>query len=455
MSMTETLELFPLFDVETEADAPRVTAAISANLAVLGTPDAIGGSGAVAIYTYSEASNGWGYVGVLSGSKIAGSEQVRGMGSSVAVFGDTIVVGAEGDRSTPGRVFILRAPYGEWTYAAIPVVSQLTYEGSRPGDLFGAAVAHCSDGTDDYIVVGAPAVEPPAGPFGPGQLFVYKGLDASNTPWSTSTVANPDPSGTEDDRFGAAVAISSAADGTLVIAAGAPGAREGQGAAYAGRTAQAGTWSGPLKFAALVPSSADGSASVGFGTSVALTGGSVLAVGGPGTTGPGGEPEAVGAVWVFEADGGAFEGAGTRLPGGAAEAGFGRSVAFAETAPGERAPFLVVGAPGGPVSEAYRYADTGDGWKAEQQLASYGGRPGNRFGWSVAASSFQHGSWTFVGAPGVPRSKQGSGGFIFVDGEPVPAWMDAPGLMGESPLRWGGLPTDWWKKYTPEIPKYL
>ena len=126
MPVNESLEYFPLYDVETEADKPRVTAAIGSHVAVMGTPDAVGGAGAVTIYVYLEEENAWGYVGVFSGSKIGGSEQVRAAGSSVAAFGTTILVGAEGERGTPGRAFVLEAPYGMWSYTAIPAVTELT-----------------------------------------------------------------------------------------------------------------------------------------------------------------------------------------------------------------------------------------------------------------------------------------------------------------------------------------
>jgi hypothetical protein len=456
MPINENIEYFPLYDLETEAEPPGMSVAVGSRVAVLGTPDAMGGSGAAAIYVYSEAENGWGYVGVFTGSKIAGSEQVRAVGSAVAVSGDTIVIGAAGDRSTPGRAFVLTPPYGAWTYAAIPVVAPLTHRGSAPGDLFGTSVSHCTDGNEHYIAVGAPGLAPPAGPFGPGQVFIYKGLAASDTPWSEQPIANPDPSGTEEDRFGASVALNfsgdgaGGSDGTLTLAVGAPGAREGQGAVYAGRTAEPGTWSGRIRFGEPLAGGPAGA----FGTSVALSGGLVLAVGAPGQAGPGGE-ERVGSVGLFEHSGGAFAPLGERLAGSAAEAEFGRSVAFPATDPGARAGFLLIGAPGAGAGEVVRCSDTGEGFKPDQQFAALAGRPGGRFGAAVAASAFQHGTWCLGGASGAPRNRQGGGGYMFVDGEPVPKWMKAPVLIGESPLRWGGLATDWWKKYTPEIADYL
>jgi hypothetical protein len=458
MAINESIEYFPLFDPETEADPPRVTAAVGSRIAALGTPDALGGSGAVVIYMYSEARNGWGYVGMLAGSKIAGSEQVRAVGSSLAAFGDTLLVGASGDPATPGRVFVLSPPYGAWTYTALPVVAELTYPKATKGDFFGAAVAHCSDGTDDYIAVGAPGAAPPIGVSGPGQVFVFKGLKASGTPWSTSPIANPNPAGAGTDRFGASVAISMSGDGTVTIAAGAPGGGDGQGAVYAGRTTEAGTWTSPFKFGEpLQPSFPDAEdfQTKNFGTSLALTGGALLAVGAPNDPNFADQIEDTGAVWIYEYSDAGFVPADYRLYGPTAGGNFGHSVAFPEAAPGAKAAYMVVGGPGAGSGDAYRFADAGDGFKSDKQFASLPGKPGNRFGTAVAASDFQHGSWCLVGAPGAPKAGQEGGGFVYVEGDPMPAWMETPALISTPPLRWGGVAPDWWKKFTPEIPRYL
>lgn len=453
MSMNESLEYLPLFDAETEADPPTVTAAIGSGVAALGTPNALGGAGAVVIYMYSEARNGWGYVGVLTGSKIAGSEQVRGMGSALVAFGDTLVVGASGDRETPGRVLVLTPPYGSWSYTTLPVMARLTYKGAAKGDQFGSSLAHCSDGTNHYIAVGAPGAAAPIGVSAPGQVMVYKGLEASATPWSSPAVGNPNPAGSDSDRFGVSVAIGQSGDGAVILAVGAPGAGEGQGMVHVGRASE----SGKIQFGEpLEPSfpEVEDFRTEGYGWSVALRG-NVLAVGSPGDPNFDERIEATGAVWLYEDTDGTFLPAKSRLYGPVAEGGFGRSVAFPETEPGARAGFIVVGAPGAGAGNAYRFVDTGDGYGPDKQFSALPGKPGNGFGTAVAASEFQNGTWCLVGAPGVPRTGQDGGGFIYVDGEPVPSWMEQPELVTEPPVRWGGLNPDWWKKFTPQIERYL
>jgi hypothetical protein len=464
MPINESIEYFPLFNPQTESDSPGAAAAIGNAVAALGAPDALGGAGAVVLYSYSAAKNAWGYVGVLTGSSIEGTEQVRALGSSCVAFGDTVIVGARGDAKTPGRAFVLSPPYGAWSYTSIPVIAEIARSEPTKGDSFGASIAHCFDGTADYVAVGAPDAAPPLGVSGVGQVFIFRGLGASNTPWSTTPIVNRDPAGSATDRFGASVAINPAGggtnqpEGTLTLAVGAPGAYEGQGAVYVGRTTEAGSWTSPFRFGeAMVPTfpdAADDFRTSGFGTSVAMIGGVTLAVGSPSDPNFADQIEGTGAVWIYSYREDAFVATdgGASIYGPSADSKFGTSVAFSEAGR-----HLVVGAPG--AGRAYRYiSETGDGSAAFIQDAEYAslvGKAGDRFGAAVAASTCPLGSWCLVGAPGNPKAQLDGGGFLYVDGEPVPTWMDTPRLIAQPPLRWGGMPPDWWKKWTPQIPKYL
>jgi FG-GAP repeat len=486
MSISESIEYFPVFDPETTNDSPGVSAAIGSGIAAVGTPDALGGGGAVVLYLYSATKNAWGYVGVLTGSKIAGSDQVRGLGSCVVAFGDTVVVGAPGDAGTAGRVFVLRPAYGAWSYASLPVVTELTAREPAKGDLFGTSVAHCSDGSADYIAVGAPGAAAPRGVSAPGQVYIFRGFDAPGTPWSTSPIANPNPEGTATDLFGASVAINPSGDGsnqwdgTLTIAVGAPGNHEGEGAVYVGRTTQPGAWTSPFRFGpALVPSfpeADDEFRTSGFGTAIALSGGVTLAVGSPNDPNFDAMIEGTGAVWIFNYTDGAFAAneAGIRLYGSAEGRMFGSTLAFPETSPSDvgkekyalpQAEHLVVGAPGlvaGEPASAYRYVNelvdgnpTGATFTEDAQFVNSAREEGDRFATAVAASTSEYGAWCLVGSPGNAKAGQDGGGYLYVDQDPPPTWMDPPVLVTTQALRWGGMPPDWWKKFTPQIPKYL
>ncbi len=482
MSMIESLEYFVLFNADSGEAPPRISVAIGSTVAALGAPDALGGGGAVVLYCYSEERNGWGYVGLLGGAKVGGLKAIRALGSSLVAFGDTVVVGAAGDKDTPGQVFVLRPPYGVWTYTALPVVNAFSARDPARGDQFGASVAHCSDGTDDYIAVGAPGVAPPRGRTATGQVFIFKGVE-STEPWSASPIINPNPAGTSADQFGSAVAINPSGDGshhwdgTMTLAVGAPGADEGQGAVFVGRTAEPGKWTTFNFDEPLVPVFPDADEdfrTAGFGTCVALTGGATLAVGSPNDPNFDELIEGTGAVWTYNYVDGAFVEGKTRLYGGAEGRNLGSSVAFPETTPEDdgdggyalpQAQFLLVGAPGAVAGEpacAYVYGNdvesdqpAGETFSLFTELVNSSRQEGDQFGAAVAASEFQNGSWSLVGVPGDPSSSIAGGGYLYAHGEPAPTWMDFPTLVEGTGLRWGALDVEAWKRFTPKIEKYL
>jgi hypothetical protein len=488
MPINESIEYFPLFNPEA-ADSGELSVAIGTNVMALGTPDPLGGSGAVVLYVYSAARHGWGYVGVITGAKISGVEQVRGMGCSCVAVGDSVIVGAKGDAQTPGRVFVLKPPYGFWSYTTLPDIVELAHPQPKAGDGFGTSVAYCHDGTADYVAIGAPGAAPPHGVAAPGQVYIYRGLERSNSPWSTSPISNPDPEGKPEDYFAATVAITPSADsdgkldGTLTLAVGAPGAKGGIGAAYVGRTKEKRTWTKPFEFGPALTRTFPGSEDMpdidteGFGSALAFTGGRVLAVSGPNDHNYADQVESTGVVWLFAAG---DEGYSARAEGplyGAHEGSkFGASLSFSPTSPVEgpdgehtlaHGEYLLVGAPGVVGGDtfapacAYRYiSDLVDGkpggltYTQDAHYLNSDSLKGDKFGAAVSISAGPDG-WSLVGAPRTTDPAQDGRGFLFVHSEPAPTWMQPPSLVTTPTLRWAGMPTDWWKKFTPEIPDYL
>lgn len=450
MALHESIEYFPLFDVEQSAEGPSSTAAVGDRVAALGSPDALGGGGAVAIYCYNKDRNAWGYVGVITGSKGPGPGEVRAMGSSLTAVGSTLIVGAKGDAETPGRVFVLAAPYGVWSYTTIPVITELKRNGSAAGDFFGAAVAHSSDGEDDYVAVGAPGANPPPGLAGPGQIFVFKGLGPSSAQWSTAPIGNPSPTAAASDKFGACVALDASSAGALVLAVGAPGAREDQGEVYVGRTAEGGTsfQFGPALKAEFpeIPDLDEPFQCTAYGSSVAFAG-STLLVGAPDDPNFEEEIEGTGAVWAYRDVDGTFELLEERLYGPVESGRFGHSLAVA----GQD---VIVGAPGAAVAYLCRINPEGDGLARGETLVRINGKKPDGFGMSVAASAYQNGTWYLAIAPGNASAGVDSGGFLYCEGE-NPTWMDIPKLSANPPIRWGGLNFDWWKKFTPGVESYV
>jgi hypothetical protein len=480
--MIESLEYFPLFNADAGEAPPRLSVAVGSTVAAIGAPDALGGGGAVVMYCYDADKNAWGYVGMINGSRVGGMRAVRGLGTCCVAFDDTVILGAPGDRDTPGQVFVLRPPYGRWTYTAVPVISALAAREPARGDLFGTAVAHCSDGTDDYVAVGAPGVAPPRGRTSTGQVFIFRGLESS-APWSATPISNPHPAGTETDQFGAAVAINPSGDGsnqwdgTLTLAVGAPGADGGQGAVYVGRTTEQSKWTTFTFGDPLVPTFPDADEDFrteGFGTSIALTGGATLAVGSPNDPNFDELIEGTGAVWFFNYADGSFVESKVRLYGGAEGRNLGSSLAFPETAPLDvgadrlalpQAEYLLVGAPGtveGGAACAYVYVNdpesdspAGAAFELNTDLVNSSRQQGDRFATAVAASGFQNGSWSLVGVPEDSGAGIVGGAYLYVHGEPAPTWMETPELVEGSALRWGGADVDSWRRFTPKIEKYL
>ncbi len=196
---------------------------------------------------------------------------------------------------------------------------------------------------------------------------------------------------------------SGGSDGTLTLAVGAPGANEGEGAVYVGRTTEPGKWTSPFQFGpALIPAfpdAADEFHTEGFGASVALTGGVMLAVGAPNDPNFEEEIEGTGAVWLFTWADGSFVPNETQahLYGPLEGMAFGASVAIPETSPADSngalyspAAHLFVGAPGAVSDQptcVYRFVnDSGDGpitggsFTADAQYVGSSPQEGDGFG---------------------------------------------------------------------------
>lgn len=478
MAIEESIEFFPLFNPGTAAAEPAVSVAIGDHIAVVGTPDALEGAGAVTFYAYSEDSRQWGYVGVMIGSRRQSSHDVRRLGQSCLVVGDTVMVGAPGDEGSPGAVLVFRPPYGVWTYGCVPGATVLQPAEPQWGDSFGTSIGYCSDGTDEWVIVGAPAAKPPRGPFGQGMAHIFKGLD-SNPPWSTSPIANPDEAGKETDRFGATVAINPGVDGegrpdgTLVFAVGAPGAKEGEGAVYVGRTTERDSWPNRFSFdQAIEPQFPDfipeDFRTAEYGSSVAMTGGALLAVGAPADPNFEKEIEGTGAVWIYNLVDGKFvpKELGGSLWGDDADHRFGSAVAFphtvasgsGDTATVAQADHLVVGAPGG--RAGYRYDNAGGkDFPLGQQYKCYGGKKGDGYGAAVATSVHASGPWSLVGAAGKPAGgddgEVDGGAYLYAEGESGLSWADPPALLELPHFNWFNSEPASYKQFTPKIERYL
>lgn len=205
-----------------------------------------------------------------------GSDQ---LGRSVAVSGETVLVGAPGDNvgqnANQGSAYVFRRTGPNWAQEA-----QLLAPDGLGGDSFGQAVA--LDG--DVAAVGAAFDDKPSGN-NVGSVYVFR---RTGTVWAFEQKLVPnDPQA--NDRFGGAVALV----GDLIVVGASfkdVAANPDQGAAYVFKRS-GGTWTQQARLTA-----ADGTTLDEFGTAVALHGNTAL-------IGAAGRDGGKGVAYVFTTDG--------------------------------------------------------------------------------------------------------------------------------------------------------
>ena len=391
------------------------------------------GSGAVYVFVKDATTGVWRQEAYVKSSFTRAG---NAFGASVALSGDTLVVGAPDDPSSGfvggGTVYVFTRTNGVWTQQA-RLIGSFIGEG---GDAFGHSVAI----SGETIVVGAPSDSIGITGrdrflwFGTGAVYVFM---RSGTSWAQQAylkASNRDlqPGTSPIERFGASVALSG---NTLAIGAPdedgsatgvngnqADNSAPGSGAVYV-FTRAGGAWSQQAYVKASNTNTSDQ-----FGSSVALVG-DVLVVGAPGedslATGvnPGGIAELddsaaeSGAVYVFSHIGGVWS-QHSYLKASNMNAGdeFGRSLSLDGTV-------LVVGARGedsqaygvnpGTGAEAdnsasnsgaiYVFTQSSGLWRQDVFVKAPNTTSNYEFGWSVAVS----GDTLAVGSIGESASHTG------------------------------------------------
>jgi hypothetical protein len=292
-------------------------------------------------------------------------------GETVAISGDTIVVGARGD-NTPagddaGSAYVFVSTGGTWSQQ-----SHLFANDAAAGDQFGASVAI----SGDTIVVGAPEDNSSA-----GSAYVFVRTGAA---WSQQARLSADDASAHD-KFGSSVGI----DGdTIAVGAEYDDTAAGNlaGSAYV-FARSSGSWTQQGHLFADNATQNDF-----FGTSVAVWGDYVV-VGAP--TAFAGVLGGAGAAYVFVRSGGTWSQQGY-LYADAASVGdlFGDSVAILSNT-------VVVGAPdddtssGGPdAGSVYVFTRGGSTWGQQAHLFADDAKPNDQFGGCVAIT----GNSVLVGA---------------------------------------------------------
>ncbi|MCX6112085.1 MAG: chitobiase/beta-hexosaminidase C-terminal domain-containing protein, partial [Proteobacteria bacterium] len=161
--------------------------AMYGNTLAVGAENINGNKGAVYIFTRDSGGN-WSQTQVFSGATSGDL-----FGSSVAVYNNLLVVGARGKNNNTGAVYVFMSNGGNWSLTALAV---LTASNGTIGDNFGRSVA--TNGS--RIVVGADGQD-----LGAGEVYIFYG--SPGTSWSQEAAlkaSNAD----RGDAFGFSVSIS-------------------------------------------------------------------------------------------------------------------------------------------------------------------------------------------------------------------------------------------------------
>ena len=216
-----------LFGKRVEGDLFGGPMALDGDTAVVGDTEAGTGTGQGA-YVFARTAGRW-----VERAKLTPHvhEKVRDFGTAVAISGDTIVVGADGDNSVlpqAGAAFVfVRNDEGAW-------IQQAKLVASNPARmaLFGNAV----DIDGDTIIVGAPGTVGASGThYSAGSAYVFVRRDEA---WSQEAQIFPSD-GRSNNYFGQSVAVS---QGTAIVGAITNHDAFASGSAYVFTRTDSGAW---------------------------------------------------------------------------------------------------------------------------------------------------------------------------------------------------------------------
>lgn len=401
--------------------------AIENNTAVIGAlgDDSPAGTDTGAVYVFVRNGVVWSMQARLTASDGAAFD---GLGSAVALSGDTVLAGAPGTDTAGGQdagsVVVFGRSNGHWSQLA-----RIVAPDGAASDGFGGAVA-----LEGYnVLVGAPGDDTTAGESA-GSAYVFWGWEANW--WSQTKLTASD--GAAFDSFGQSVSLSG--NTALVGAMGHDlNLTVDAGSAYV-FVSNNDQWNQQARLTATPFSAQDF-----FGRSVALSG-DLAVVGADLADTPAGAD--TGAAFVFKRSGASWTQEARLTAGdGATGDAFGRSVALKgsialATARGDD------NAGGTDAGSAYAFRRSGSTWNQEVKLTANDPAPADFFGSSVAIS----GNTVLVGAEGddgldtlggiaadqggvyVFRLSTASGADILVEHP-----LDAPLIDGQSAIDFGSL----------------
>lgn len=334
--------------------------AISGDTMVIGSPSSANDG---SVYVYRWNGSGWNQEQKISGPNIAAGPQT-GFGRVVAVSGNTLVIGANVDdtaASDAGAAFIYERIAGVWN-----LQQKITASNAAANDNFGDAIA--MDG--DTIVVAAPSAD--AGGTDRGSVYAFV---KSGSVWSQQQILPPITGAANGDKVGEGNALSITGD-TVAVGARSAASNNGRVGLY---KRQIGSWSVDT----VLSSPDSGTDTTGrFGSAVSVRG-DTLAVGAltsAKTVATGG------GAYVFRRTSGTWGASSSGvlvIPAGLANGdNYGNAIAVGND-------YLIVGAQGGPANtgSAFAFKFRDGEWLSDTKLIPLDAATGDSFGYAVAVDA--------------------------------------------------------------------
>ncbi|HYL37027.1 MAG TPA: hypothetical protein VEV17_14020 [Bryobacteraceae bacterium] len=317
-------------------DVFSTAVALSADTALFGSPSRGNSKGEA--YAFSRSGVSFVQQSILTA---AGGSAADGFGTSIAVSGDTVMVGAPTKSLVQGAVYVFVRSGATWIQQ-----SKLTPSDAANGDGFGASLA--TDGST--LLVGA------SGKNGQGVVYVFVQSGGAWTQQAELVAADP----AKGDAFGNSVSLSA---NTAIV--GAVGRLAAQGVAYV-FVRSGTTWTQQAKLTA-----SDAATNDNFGSSVSISGDTAL-------VGARAAASFHGAAYVFVRSGSTWTQQAKLVPDRAGPDNFGYSVSIdADTA--LVGAYLEAGAQGA----AYVFVRSGVAWTQQTKLAPSDAAGGDIFGTAV------------------------------------------------------------------------
>ncbi|HLZ42050.1 MAG TPA: hypothetical protein VKQ11_13870 [Candidatus Sulfotelmatobacter sp.] len=250
--------------------------AVSENVVVVGAFD-MNTEQYGSVYVYVKPATGW--ANMTQVAKLTSSDNGQGFGTSVAISGNTIVVGAANTSnfarpaSSPGAVYVFVEPSAGWT--DMTETAKLTASDGQAGDALGNSVAI----SKNIIAAGAFFASDKSGNSFAGKAYVF--VRPANG-WAGNLTQTAELTASDSqllNYMGASIGIS----GNTVVA-GSYGHNNFEGVAYVFVAPSSG-WTNMTQTAELSASDGKGSADFGFSTAIqveTIVVGAVNALGGKG-----------------------------------------------------------------------------------------------------------------------------------------------------------------------------